>query len=62
MSLQSHLSELSAKHQSLEAKIADEMQHPSVDSVELAKLKRRKLQLKDEIARIEGQLGRVLVS
>ena len=57
MSLRSHLEELTAKHQSLETQIIEAMQHPSVDTVELTRLKRRKLQLKDEMQRIEKQLS-----
>ncbi len=57
MSLQSHLSELNSKHQALESQIDNAHNHPSVDSVELARLKRRKLQLKDEMTRIESQLA-----
>jgi hypothetical protein len=57
MSLQSHLEELNAKHQSLETQINDALQHPSVDTVEISRLKRRKLQLKDEMKRIEQQLS-----
>ncbi|NNJ76985.1 MAG: DUF465 domain-containing protein [Anderseniella sp.] len=57
MSLQSHLSELSAKHQALESQLDSALQHPSMDSVEIARIKRRKLQLKDEMQRIEGEIG-----
>ncbi len=57
MSLQSHLSELSAKHQALEHQLDSALQHPSIDSVEIARIKRRKLQLKDEMQRIEGEIG-----
>jgi hypothetical protein len=57
MSLRSHLEELTAKHQSLETQISEAMQHPSVDTVELTRLKRRKLQLKDEMQRIEKRLS-----
>ena len=57
MSLQSHLSELSAKHQALENQLDNALQHPSMDSVEIARIKRRKLQLKDEMQRIEGEIG-----
>ena len=57
MSLQSHLSELSAKHQELEHQLDDALQHPSIDSVEIARIKRRKLKLKDEMQRIEGELS-----
>ncbi len=57
MSLQSHLSELSAKHQALENQLDSAMQHSSIDSMEIVRIKRRKLQLKDEIQRIESEIG-----
>jgi hypothetical protein len=52
MSLQIHLSELERRHQALEREIQDAMAHPSTDDLKIAELKRRKLQLKDEIARL----------
>jgi hypothetical protein len=53
MSLSSHLTELRRKHESLSRLIEDEAAHPSVDSLKLTELKREKLRLKDEIARLE---------
>ncbi len=53
MSMQSHLAELERKHQALETEIADAMAHPSVRRHHHhVELKRRKLHLKDEIARL----------
>jgi hypothetical protein len=52
MSLQSHLVELKKRHSDLERKLEEAMRHPSTDSLEIASLKRQKLQLKDEIERI----------
>jgi hypothetical protein len=52
MSMQSHLSELERRHQALEAEIAEALAHPSTDDLKIAELKRRKLQVKDEIARL----------
>jgi len=49
MTQQSHLAELERKHQALERKIQDAMSHPGTDDLKLAELKRKKLQLKDEI-------------
>jgi hypothetical protein len=57
MSLQAHLSELNAKHQSLESQIEEAMLHPSVDDLRIAELKRKKLRIKDEISRLEAQIG-----
>ncbi len=53
MSMQSHLAELERKHDALESELADAIAHPSVDDVTIAELKRRKLHVKDEIARLK---------
>ncbi len=52
MSMQSHLAELERKHQALETELADAIAHPSTDDLTIAQLKRRKLQVKDEIERL----------
>jgi hypothetical protein len=54
MSPQEHLVELKAQHRALEAEIADALAHPSTDDAKIAELKRRKLQVKDEIARMQA--------
>lgn len=54
MSLQSHLVELQKRHSDLERQLEEAMRHPSMDSLEIASLKRRKLQLKDEIERLRA--------
>jgi hypothetical protein len=51
------LSELEQRHRMLEDEIAEELQHPSTDDFKLAELKRRKLQVKDEIARLKSDAG-----
>ena len=53
MPLQIDVTELERKHQALEREIQDAMAHPSTDSLKVAELKRRKLQLKDEIAKLK---------
>lgn len=57
MSLHAHLSELAAKHQALQAEIDQELAHPGSDDLHIAELKRKKLRLKDEIAKVEAQMG-----
>ncbi|GJE28127.1 YdcH family protein [Methylobacterium organophilum] len=52
MSLQTHLSQLEAKHEALEKEIHDAQQAPSIDDLRVAELKRKKLFLKDEIERL----------
>ena len=54
MPLQNHLVELERKHQALEREIQDTLNRPSLDDTRLAQLKRRKLQLKDEITRLRS--------
>jgi hypothetical protein len=53
MSIQSHLAELERRHRALEDEITDALAHPSTDDLTIAELKRRKLQVKDEIARLK---------
>jgi hypothetical protein len=60
MSLQMHLGELERKHQALEREIQDAMCHPSIDDLKIAELKRRKLQLKDEITKLRSNGNRVI--
>ena len=54
MSIEAHLAALERRHRALEAEIAEARAHPSMDDLEIAHLKRRKLLLKDEIARIRN--------
>jgi hypothetical protein len=41
----------------LEHEISDALQHPSIDDLTLVELKRRKLQVKDEIARLRQDVS-----
>jgi hypothetical protein len=52
MSIQAHLAELERRHRALEEELSDALAHPSTDALKVAELKRRKLQVKDEIARL----------
>jgi hypothetical protein len=52
MAMQTHLAELVRRHQALEDEISDAMAHPSSDGLKIVELKRRKLLVKDEIARL----------
>jgi hypothetical protein len=60
MSMQSHLAELERRHQALEDEISECLTHPAVDDLKIVELKRRKLQVKDEIERLR-QNGRASV-
>jgi hypothetical protein len=55
MSLASHLEELQRKHGDIDREIDEALAHPSADDLEIAKLKRRKLALKDQIERLKIQ-------
>jgi hypothetical protein len=52
MAASTHLAELEQRHRMLEAELAEALQHPSIDDCKLTELKRRKLKVKDEIARL----------
>ena len=52
MATSTQLAELAQQHRMLEDELSEALQHPSVDDFTLAELKRRKLQLKDEMARL----------
>jgi len=53
MSIETHLAELERRHRALDAEIAEARAHPSVDDLQIVELKRRKLLVKDEIARLQ---------
>jgi hypothetical protein len=53
MSMETHLAELNRRHQTLEQQLNEARAHPSVDDLTIVELKRRKLQVKDEIARLK---------
>lgn len=52
MSVSMNLVELEQRHQALENEISEALTHPSSDALLIAELKRRKLLLKDEMARL----------
>ena len=56
MAIESHLAELEKKHQALEAEINEALTHLSIDDLQIVELKRRKLHVKDEIARLKDVL------
>ena len=47
-----HLATLNARHAALEASVSAETRRPQPDQAMLAKLKREKLKLKEEIAQL----------
>jgi hypothetical protein len=57
MAIESHLAELERKHQALKQEINEALNHPSTDDLTVAELKRRKLYVKDEIARLRQEVS-----
>ena len=55
MSIQTHRAELETRHQALEQEIYESRKHPSCDDLKIAELKRRKLLVKDQIARLQNE-------
>jgi hypothetical protein len=52
MAIESHLAELEKRHQALDQEISEALNHPSTDGLRIVELKRQKLHVKDEIARL----------
>ena len=52
MSLQGHIVELQRRHEALEKEIQKEKLHPNADEARIIELKRKKLQIKDELAKL----------
>ncbi len=55
MALSSHIAELVRRHTSLEREIETAAVRLSVDDLTLIEMKRKKLQLKDEIERLKAE-------
>ncbi len=55
MAIEAHLVELEKRHQALDVEISEALAHPATDDLKIAELKRRKLHVKDEIARLRQE-------
>ena len=53
MALQAHIVELERKHKILESELHEALIHLSTDDLRIVELKRRKLMVRDEIARLK---------
>ncbi|MCV0368780.1 MULTISPECIES: DUF465 domain-containing protein [Filomicrobium] len=53
MSLEGHLAELTEKHRLLDRQISDELGRPGSDDLQIRRLKREKLKIKEEIERLK---------
>lgn len=52
MTIASHLVELRKKHETLSEQVEQAQRSPSADALKIAELKKQKLRLKEEIARL----------
>lgn len=55
MTTEGHIAALERRHAELERQIDDEMTHLSHDDLTIAALKRKKLEIKDELRRLQSQ-------
>jgi hypothetical protein len=55
MTTEGHIEALERRHQELERQIEEELTHPSYDDLVIAGLKRKKLEVKDELAKLNRQ-------
>jgi len=55
MSLSSHLQELKKKHETLSQDVETMQRSPAVDDLEISRLKKQKLHIKEEISRLSTQ-------
>ena len=53
MTTEGHIAALERRHRELDRKIEDEMSHLSHDDMAIAALKRKKLEIKDELAKLQ---------
>ncbi|NBO21425.1 MAG: DUF465 domain-containing protein [Rhodobacteraceae bacterium] len=52
MTVASHLQELRRKHETLSAMVEQEQRSPAADDLRIAELKKQKLRLKEQMARL----------
>ncbi len=57
MSIEAHLAELTEKHKGLETRIHEELARPMADNLKVSELKRQKLRIKEQIERIQEEIG-----
>ncbi len=55
MTTEGHIAALERRHKELERQIDDEMLHISHDDMMIAALKRKKLEIKDELTKLQSQ-------
>lgn len=53
MTTEGHMEALVRRHRELDRRIENELTHPSHDDLYIAALKRKKLEIKDELAKLQ---------
>lgn len=53
MTTEGHIEALARRHREIDRKIENELTHPAHDELYIAALKRKKLEIKDELARMQ---------
>lgn len=54
MSVEGHIESLQRKHAELESKLLEAERHPSTDETVIHNIKREKLKIKDELAKLKS--------
>ena len=54
MTTESHIAALERRHRELKRQLEATLQHKSLDDLEVRALKRRKLEIKDELAKLQS--------
>lgn len=54
MTLAGHLAELSEKHRTLELRIQEELARPGADDLQIIRMKKEKLRIKEELTKLQG--------
>lgn len=55
MTSQTYISSLERRHQDLERQIEQQMRYPARDALLIAALKRKKLELKDQLSKVQSE-------
>jgi len=55
MTTEGHIAALERRHKEIDRQIDDELTHVTHDDMMIAALKRKKLEIKDELTKLQGQ-------
>ncbi len=55
MTTESHIAALERRHRELDRQIEEELGHAAYDDLQIAALKRKKLEVKDELAKLQAR-------